>query len=192
MQARRDKGLCYNCDEPYVYGHKCKRMQVYVISAEEEGASEEQRNAEEEQTELTVEPGISLHALTGYTPFQTLVLQGTSNNVPINILVDSGSTHNFVDPQTVKQVGCSLIPTNNLLVTVADESKVSSNAICPGFQWTMDGEEFYNMILEVQWMKQVGPVTLDMNHLTLAVHKNHKQVVLRARTRTNPSLQVIT
>ena len=24
MQARRDKGLCYNCDEKYSRNHKCK------------------------------------------------------------------------------------------------------------------------------------------------------------------------
>ena len=24
MQERREKGLCYNCDEKYQYGHKCK------------------------------------------------------------------------------------------------------------------------------------------------------------------------
>lgn len=24
MTARREKGLCYNCDEKYVHGHRCK------------------------------------------------------------------------------------------------------------------------------------------------------------------------
>jgi hypothetical protein len=26
MLERRRQGLCYNCDEPYVRGHKCQRL----------------------------------------------------------------------------------------------------------------------------------------------------------------------
>jgi hypothetical protein len=26
MAERRRQGLCYNCDEPYVRGHKCPRL----------------------------------------------------------------------------------------------------------------------------------------------------------------------
>jgi hypothetical protein len=26
MAERRKQGLCYNCDEPYVQGHKCARL----------------------------------------------------------------------------------------------------------------------------------------------------------------------
>lgn len=71
------------------------------------------------------EPGILVHALFGNMPFQTLVLQGKSKRIPLSILVDSGSTHNFLDPQTAKQIGCQTLKTSKLIVTVADGSKVS-------------------------------------------------------------------
>ena len=85
------------------------------------------------------------------------------------------------------------------MVTVADGSKTK----CHALHWSIDGEEFtaemrvlplggYNMILGVQWMKQVGLVTLDMNHLTLGVYKNNKQVILKGGPRTEPALQIIT
>lgn len=94
--------------------------------------------------------------------------------VPIRILVDSGSTHISLDPQTAKQVSYHIVPASSLMVIVADTIKVSTKAICPGFQWIVDGEEFtvdmrvlplvgYNMILGVQWPKQVGPTT--RNHI---------------------------
>ena len=55
MQAMREKGLCYYCDETYSLGHKCKKFQVYMISGEEENDESEQRNTsieiEEEQKE---------------------------------------------------------------------------------------------------------------------------------------------
>lgn len=36
MRARREKNLCYNCDEKYVPGHRCKVRQIYMIMSEEE------------------------------------------------------------------------------------------------------------------------------------------------------------
>lgn len=36
MAARRENGLCYNCDEPFVYGHKCKKKISYMIMVEDE------------------------------------------------------------------------------------------------------------------------------------------------------------
>ncbi|KAJ4969772.1 hypothetical protein NE237_002871 [Protea cynaroides] len=31
MQDRRDKGLCYNCDEKFVLGHRCKHRQLFLL-----------------------------------------------------------------------------------------------------------------------------------------------------------------
>lgn len=36
MTARREKGLCYNCDEPFVFGHRCKNRVNYLMMTEEE------------------------------------------------------------------------------------------------------------------------------------------------------------
>ncbi|OMP03871.1 hypothetical protein COLO4_10143 [Corchorus olitorius] len=36
MQARRAKGLCYNCDEKYVSGHKCRTVPFLLLQAENE------------------------------------------------------------------------------------------------------------------------------------------------------------
>ena len=40
-------------------------------------------------------------------------------------------------------------------------------------------------------MKQVGPVTLDMNNLTLTVYKDHQPITLKANSQPGSSLQVI-
>lgn len=119
---------------------------MFVISGEEETKEQSTRVTVEELTEENHEGespaealGISLQALNGCAAYQTLVLQCQSKRVTINILVDSGSTPNFLDPKTAKQVGCALVPTNKLMVTVADGSKTCSNFICPKFQWPVQG-----------------------------------------------------
>lgn len=63
MQARRDKGLCYNCDEKLVPGHKFKNQQVYMLETMlESEEAEENEGAETRETQQTV-PEISLLAL---------------------------------------------------------------------------------------------------------------------------------
>jgi len=62
MNQRHVEGLCYNCDEKFVAGHRCKKLFVIEI-------------VEFDDTEANVaaataagthdEPGISLHAITG-------------------------------------------------------------------------------------------------------------------------------
>jgi hypothetical protein len=39
MEDRRSKGLCFNCDEKYVRGHRCKRL-FYIESADEDDEDE--------------------------------------------------------------------------------------------------------------------------------------------------------
>jgi hypothetical protein len=39
MEDRRSKGLCFNCDEKYVRGHRCKRL-FYIESADKDGEDE--------------------------------------------------------------------------------------------------------------------------------------------------------
>ena len=64
MQAQRDKGLCYNCDEKFGSGHRCKTQQVFILETvadAEESAEVEDASNEEEESATT--PEISLHAL---------------------------------------------------------------------------------------------------------------------------------
>lgn len=36
MQARKEKGLCFKCDEVYKPGHRCKFKQIYMIIGDDE------------------------------------------------------------------------------------------------------------------------------------------------------------
>lgn len=36
MRARREKGLCYNCEEQFTPGHKCKQSHMFLLMTAEE------------------------------------------------------------------------------------------------------------------------------------------------------------
>ena len=69
MRARREKKLCYYCDEKYELGHKCKRRQIYFLKGEDEGKTSGENDKFEEDEE---EPLVLVHA----TPHQTMRIKG--------------------------------------------------------------------------------------------------------------------
>lgn len=69
---------------------------------------------------------------------------------------------------------------------MADGSSISSAAVCPNFHWSMQGEQFNaelrllplggsDMVLGVQWLKEFGPVTMDLNELSFSVYTTREQ-----------------
>jgi hypothetical protein len=70
MQERKERGLCYNCDEKFQPGHKCSRPRLFLLEGVEldeleeiqveEVFPKEETEAEPQEAELL---GISLHAL---------------------------------------------------------------------------------------------------------------------------------
>ncbi|KAF7144954.1 hypothetical protein RHSIM_Rhsim04G0143300 [Rhododendron simsii] len=76
---------------------------------------------EEGKEKLTgEETQISLNALTGSISDRTLRVRGNVKKKVIIILIDSGSTHNFLNPEVVKRANIKTEDTDSLPVSVAD------------------------------------------------------------------------
>ncbi|OMO60754.1 hypothetical protein COLO4_33758 [Corchorus olitorius] len=115
---KKRKGLCFWCQTKYNPGHKCLGAQVYsmVISDEDESMNSGYRVEEipdigefseldPEISETEVQSIISLHAIYGTSGYQTMRISCTVKHHSLVLLVDSGSTHNFVDGNVVKSLG---------------------------------------------------------------------------------------
>jgi len=76
MADRRSKGLCYNCDEPYVRGHRCQRL--FYLEVTDFHDSEPPLPDEEQSPPPAVDelpPLISLSAITGIRTEDTMQLR---------------------------------------------------------------------------------------------------------------------
>ena len=100
MAERRKQGMCYNCDEPYVRGHRCARL--FFLEAADY-IVEEPDDAPAPATTTTTtpafdpeEPLISLSAITGIRAKDTMQVRVRISAHAFTVLLDSGSTHNFV------------------------------------------------------------------------------------------------
>ncbi|GKA82534.1 reverse transcriptase [Tanacetum coccineum] len=87
-------------------------------------------------------PQISLHALSGVNTYQTMRIRGYVGKQPLHILIDYGSTHNFLDVSIAKKLPCQLIHTTPLRVDVANGSKMVSSSECKQFKLTLQGYEY--------------------------------------------------
>ncbi|XAR64729.1 hypothetical protein NMG60_11008531 [Bertholletia excelsa] len=101
-----NKGLCYHCDEKYSFSHNYKNKQFNLIVAKSkiEENEREERGIEAEITEQEDEEGITIHAIIGNRAKTTLKIMGMVKKRKLSILIDSGSTHSFLDTDTAREL----------------------------------------------------------------------------------------
>lgn len=178
MSDRRAKGLCYYCDEKFSPEHylKHKKTQLFMIDLEE---SENQYEAEcEEEMESGDIAQISLNAVSGVTDYTTMRVIGVHGKSNLYILVDSRSTHNFVDRAVANKLGCRVESVGKARVSVADGTKIAVCGKITNFKWSFQGHQFqsdvmviplggHDMVLGVQWLSKLGPITWDFEKLIM-------------------------
>ncbi|XP_026447045.1 uncharacterized protein LOC113347590 [Papaver somniferum] len=207
MKIHRDKGLCYNCDEFYRTGHICKTQQLFMLVANEEELSD-QSDLSSPYEHMTDSPSssdttmeISLHALTGTTVHDTIHIAGLLTNQHIMVLIDTGSTHSFIDSKITDKLGLHVSPTGHILVTVANGDSTITKGICRGLQWEMQGYKFSadlralplggcDMVLGVDWLRQLGDVTFNFSQLKIYFIHQGYPITLTGRS-SKPSLSLI-
>lgn len=108
-KARRSKGLCMKCGEPYSPQHRCpKQIQLHVLEElleilqldNQEGTSTDVDSNDSEEELLT----LSQCASEGIQGKKTIRLPGFLQNQEILVLVDSGSSSTFVKDTLVHQL----------------------------------------------------------------------------------------
>ncbi|CAM8990762.1 unnamed protein product [Rhodiola kirilowii] len=192
MAARRERGLCFNCDEKFAPGHRCKpKFQCLIVEEameeeEVEGAAEEPSQLEEPSE---VMPSISYHAMQGHNVPLTLRLEGELSGRKIVVLIDGGSTHNFVQTRVAKNAGLVVEAAKHLSVTVGNGEELRCEGLSRGVSLTLGGHAFEvdfhllpiygaDAVLGAQWLAQVGPVTFDYKNLWLSLEQDGNLIKL--------------
>ena len=197
MSQRRAEGLCYNCDEKFVMGHRCKKLFVIEIVGFDD--------ADTNPTAATISatddtPGISLHAISGVRArgCQTIKVHVSIGNTTGIALLDSGSSHNFIDVDMAWRAGVPLQPCPHLAVTVANGDRVASPGKALHQPVGISGEAFdidlyalplgdYDMVLGVQWLGILGPILWDFARHKLSFTQAGRRITWTG-TDTTPGL----
>ncbi len=136
-------GQCFKCGERYYSGHVFSNKAINVLQEldgvleiyDEDCLQEELLEEETNNSEVgcDLEMGVSVLALSGERPQNTIKIPGESKEKNLTILVDTGSTHSFMDFQTARDIKANMVSATPLIVTVANGQKVLSKLQCPGF-----------------------------------------------------------
>ncbi|XP_019151052.1 PREDICTED: uncharacterized protein LOC109147849 [Ipomoea nil] len=184
-------------------GHKCKGNTFHVVEEGEfQDASDGISTEELEGIETKEQVEISLCAVLGGEGLNTIKLMGVVQRQPMVILVDSGSTHSFLDPKILTQLRREPEKAQILRVTVANGEQISCDAICRRLRWQIQGETFEkdfrllrlggcDMVLGMDWIDRYAPIQLHTRPPGISFIKEGQQVTLRGLTKKAGRLQEV-
>nr|GMC80247.1 dynamin-related protein 1C [Ipomoea batatas] len=184
-QLRRSRGLCFHCGEAWSSAHNCRHLFLLVI---DDGAPDVSPDETFALDEPAVEhPEISLHAITGATNGTTIRVNLRLNNCPITALIDSRSTHNFVDSATAKQLELNIRGCPYLQVAVANGEGITGLGVCEDVLLQKDSVSFpinlyviplagFEIVLGVHWLRTLGAILWDFTALTMSFAYNGQPV----------------
>jgi hypothetical protein len=138
LEERKEKGLCFNCDNKYSKGHKCREKKLFYIHCEEE---EEQEQSQDENVDVIsfeeLTPTILCNALARINTPQTLKIEGYIKKKKVIVLIDYGSTHNFIHYKLAKALNSFVYPTPEFQVMIADGGTINCLGKCNKINLTM-------------------------------------------------------
>ncbi|KAJ0040440.1 hypothetical protein Pint_28753 [Pistacia integerrima] len=139
-------------------GTQRSKPRIFLLEGLEEAIEEEAESSEgklaliqsEEPTregeELRELLGISLHAMAGLLAPKTMTIEGFINNQKVLILIDTRSTHSFMDPYIARRAKLP-VGESHLTVKVANADSIP----CTG----------------VDWLRGLGSIVWNFSNLTM-------------------------
>jgi len=192
QQERRRQGLCFNCDEPYVRGHVCQRLfYLEVDDFLDEASGEGGVDPLEESAAPDVTGAnalvVSLHALAGIRTDKTLLLPVTINDERLLALMDTGSTHNFLNGDTMSRLGLAMAGGEHLRVTVANGDRLPCAGIARDVPVIINDESFsitcvgmrlgcFDFILGVDFLETLDTIQWNFRALTLSFQRQGRRI----------------
>jgi Retroviral aspartyl protease len=194
MDQRRALGLCFKCGDKYYPGHQCK-IKLQMLLGEQEAVEEEEYTEliqDEPNSPPLEEAFVSMHATHQNQQPNTMKFKGKLGDTPIYALIDSGSTHSFINPIVLQGQKCQIQEINPMVVMVANGEKMVTDSKCTSLQFSIQGYEFkhemrllpvrgYDLILGLDWLSQFGPMTVDWKHKWVEFPINNQTVRLQVQ-----------
>jgi hypothetical protein len=118
-----------------------RRLYSLCIVEDDEDNSEEEEPMETMNVEALT-PHLSPQAIQGTSGCQTIKVWGKIDKCPIFILIDLGSTHNFLRADLASKLGFPMTPIKPMEVEAANGGTMSCTTVCKNLQWKMQGVQF--------------------------------------------------
>ncbi|KAL4282483.1 hypothetical protein GQ457_16G010960 [Hibiscus cannabinus] len=179
---KRAQGLCYRCDEKYTWDHKCKNTPQLLLFDDEPdpppppndssiGSPESDARVAEtlQMEEVQAKSAISYNALAGGCSISTLRFTGYVHGKPVQVLLDGGSTHNFVQTRMAQFLNLNIETAPSFSVLVGNGEKLPCAGVVKQVPLVIQDHkilvDFYvlplqgwDMVLGISWLATLGSV----------------------------------
>jgi hypothetical protein len=203
------KGFCYNYDEKYFPGHKCKEQNIFMAISEDVSEEDVEAHPMDDLPKpsditppfnpLEVEPIISLNSLSRLSSPQTLKIIGYIKHRKVIILVDSGSTHNFIHHHISQENNWYIRGINNFQIMFANGGSMKCGGRCENVrlqigQYHMKSHMFSIdmggcvIVLGAKWLRTLGPILMDFKELTMQFNQEGQQYKFQGITIGSPEI----
>ncbi|XP_016463030.1 uncharacterized protein LOC107786107 [Nicotiana tabacum] len=178
MYHHRELGLFFNYDEKYSVTHRCKAGLHLLLLVEETDnvvvlpepfVSDNVLVEELQCLEVQEHSAISYHALAGRTSPNSMCFVGHVNGSPVQVLLDGGNTHNFIQTRVTQFFQLQVESTPYFSVVVGSGQCLPYEGVCRQVSLTIQGStlalDFHvlplhgsDLVLGVSWLDTLGPV----------------------------------
>ena len=135
-------------------------------------------NSIENQHVDLIKPNISLHVLTDWSIPRTMRFKAQIGHHKLEVLIDSGSTHNFLNAKMAEILQLSVILTTPFVIRVANGSGLKCQGRFEHVWVILQGIPFrltlyslpligLDLMLGVQWLEQLGLVMCNWQKMTM-------------------------
>lgn len=194
---RRARGECFKCGGKFSPGHKCPQhvslsvieqlCEALHIEAESESNAEPHNSGSDTSEEILCLSSAATHGTTGK---KTLRLQGYMGQRQVLILIDSGSSGNYLSASLLDKIGGEVTTTTPAAVTIADGTKLISDSMIKGLKWGVQDHKFettvrvlklgcYDLILGMEWLEEFSPMWVDWRIKKLRFQHAGKRITIR-------------
>ena len=180
IASRRERRLCFTCDEKYHRGHRCTSRAFLLVAEEDETLPGLINPPYPQPDPVPPDPTdpypaqISFNSLAGQVALETLRFMGFIGDRQVILLVDGGSTHNFIQLQLVSELGLTTRDTTPLRIMVGNGQQLECTRVCEDVTVVIQNTRFTvdlhvlsiagaNVVLGVQWLKSLSPFLTDYN-----------------------------
>lgn len=180
IQLRRDKGLCYFCDEKFSYTHKCPNKHKFMMlqltddedNEEVDENKEPQNTTPEQQMNKGDEHQLSLNAMKGGMGKGTIRFSGRIGPIQIQVLLDGGSSENFLQPRIAQCLKLAVEPQPSFGFLIGNGQSMQTEGWIEKLTVQIQGQELAmpvyllpvvgaDLILGASWLATLGPHVAD-------------------------------
>ena len=128
-----------------------------------------------------------------------LKLIGYIKHRNVIILVDSGSTHNFIHHHIAQETNCYICVVNNFQIMIANGGSMKCGGRCENVRLQIGHYQLKShmfsidmggcdIVLGVEWLRTLGPILMDFKELTMQFQQEGQKYQFQGLTAGSPEI----